>query len=92
MTYDTTSLEVPPPPLTEKQLLKIHLHVGHCSGNTLITLLRAGNRVVPYQAIMLMCDKCKCHAAVRRITPPAISSWQYKYNGEVVGVDIVYPF
>ena len=23
---------------------------------------------------------------------PAITSWQYKYNGEVIGIDIVYPF
>ena len=36
--------------------------------------------------------QCSRSGEVNRSTPPKISSWIAKFNGEIVGIDVVYPF
>ena len=36
-------------------------------------------------------DKCTCSPNANRITPPEISSRIAKFNGEIVGIDVIYP-
>ena len=85
-------LDVPLPELSKEELKKLHLNLGHCSEHTLITMLRAAHISIPTEAIEQLYKECNCQAGVHRITAPNVSCWMSKYNGEVVGIDICYPF
>ena len=87
-----TTLDVPINEPSKDELRKIHLHLGHCSEHTLITMLRAAHMAVPTQMITELYKECNCQAGIHRITPPNVPCWLSKYNGEVVAVDICYPF
>ena len=86
------TLDVPMAAISKEELRKIHLHLGHCSENTLIAMLRAAHMAIPTDLIKELYDTCKCQTGVRRITPPNVSSWTARYNGETVGADLRYPF
>ena len=86
------SLDVSASELSLDQLKKIRNQLGHCSEATLTSLLRAAHIVVPVDKITQLFRDCNCQAGVHRVTPPNVSCWIAKYNGEVVAVDICYPF
>ena len=79
-------------PVTDAELEKIHKHLAHCSEFTITNLLKAGMRVVDPIQIGRVLQKCSCHGLVNRITPPKISSWIARFNGEIIGIDVVHPF
>ena len=86
------ALDVPTAELSKEELRKSHLHLGQCSGSTSITMIRAAHMSVPTQRIMELYESRKCQTGIHRVTPPNVSCWLSKYNGEVAAVDICYPF
>ena len=74
------------------ELRKIHLRLGRCSEFTLRNMLQAAKVVVPDELITRVPTRCTCAGKVNRVTPPEISPWVAKFNGEIVGLDVVYPF
>ena len=74
-----------------EELKRIHLHLGRCSEFAMRSLELAESRIVPEQMIAGLFRRCNCSANVNRVTPPEISSWISKFNGEIVGGDIAYP-
>ena len=70
--------------ISYEELGKIHLHLGHCSEFTLKNMLQAAKINVPQQMITRMLTQCSCAGQVTRVTPPKISSWIAKFNGEIV--------
>ena len=66
--------------------------MGHCSERTLISVLRAAHFSIPKDIIARLYRECQFQSGVHRATPPHVSCWVSKYNGEVVAVDARYPF
>ena len=67
------SLDVPTTQIAKADLRKIHLHLGHCSEHTLITMMRAAHMSVPVKEIEEIYKECNCQAGIHRITPPNVS-------------------
>ena len=78
--------------LTDAQLRKIHLQLGHCSPQQLTELVKFGKYKVPQEQIERIHRQCGCKRSVHRITPPVVSSWIARFSGEIVAMDIIYPF
>ena len=85
-------LKLPARVLSEGEIKKIHVQLGHCSENTLETTIRVAQMHVDSSLIQKVLDKCGCQTAVQRITPPQVACWLGKYNGEIIALDIIYPF
>ena len=90
--YIGSSIDVPRTSISKEELRKIHLHLGHCSQDTITTMLRAAHLHVPSEMITELYKSCKCQIGVHRMTPPNVSSWITKYNGEIIALDVCYPF
>ena len=58
----------------------------------MINLFRSAGRVVGPAQIRKVIRHCICKGAVGRVTPPKITSWQTRFNGEIIAIDVVYPF
>ena len=80
------------PPIADAELGKVHLRVSHCSECTLRNLLKAGRRVLNPSEITRFLRSCVCKGVVGRVTRPKESGWMGKFNGEILGIDVVYPF
>ena len=78
--------------LTDSQVKKIHLQLGHCSQRQLIELLKFARCKVDQNQILRIHQQCGCNRTVHRVTPPVVSSWIARFSGEVVAIDIIYPF
>ena len=78
--------------ITMDELKRIHLHLRHCSEFALRNLLQDAHKTVSESMIADLFRRCACSENVYRIAPPKISSWISKFNGEIVGIDIVFPF
>ena len=78
--------------ITVEELKKIHIHLGHCIEFTLKNMLKAAKIAAPQEMITRMLSQRSCSGQVNRVTPPKISSWIAKFNGEIVGLDVAYPF
>ena len=78
--------------ITDAELKRIRLHLGQRSGHVLRNMLRAAHRPVTDQQIHQLPWKRSCSEKANRATPPKISSWISRFNGEIIGVDVVYPF
>ena len=89
--YAVAKTEVAPRVSTYQELRRIHVSLGHCAQNTMATLLRAAHIQVDHQQLHELYRKCGCADSVYRITPPQVSCWMAKYNGEIVGVGIISP-
>ena len=55
-------------------------------------MLKAAKVTATDEMITRLHAQCSCSGQATRATPPKISSWIAKFNGEIVGIDIVYPF
>ena len=75
-----------------EELEKIHLHLGHRIEFALKNMLQAAKIVVPDAMIRRMLSQCSCGGKVNRVTLPKNPSRVAKFNGEIVGIDVVYPF
>ena len=89
--YDA-SLGEPMEELSITQLKKEHRQLGHCSEDTLWDILRAAHITIPREIINRLHRECRCQAGVQRVAPPPVSAWIAKSNGELVAVDVCYPF
>ena len=78
--------------LSDEQIRKIHIQLGHCSQRQLIELLKFGRCQVNQEQINRIHTKCGCTRSVHRVTPPVVSSWVARFSGEIVAMDIIYPF
>ena len=78
--------------LSDEQIRKIHVQLGHCSQRQLIELLKFAQCQVNPEQINRIQTKCGCVRSVHRITPPVVSSWIARFSGEIVAMDIIYPF
>ena len=78
--------------LDAKQLCKLHRQMGHCSKASLLKLLKTSKRKFLQSHLDQVYNKCKCQHTVDRITPPLVSSIMARRAGEIVAVDICYPF
>ena len=78
--------------LTDLQVKKIHLQLGHCSQRQLSELLKFAGCKVDQNQILRIHQQCGCNRMVHRVTPPVVSSWIARFSGEVVAIDIIYPF
>ena len=67
------SLDITATELNKEELRKIHLHLGHCSASTLITMIRAAHMVVPTQLVKELYEECQCPVGIHRATPPNVS-------------------
>ena len=77
---------------TDSEVLKIHQQLGHCSEKQLVGLLRFGRCKVDMSQIRRATQRCGCERSARRITPPVASSWVARFSGEVLAIDVSYPF
>ena len=82
----------PPGPPTLDELGRIRLQLGHCSGNALVSVLKAAQMHGESALIQKLYLDCKCQSAVQRIAPPTVACWLSKYNGEIVALGIIFPF
>ena len=87
-----TEMKLPSRVLSKEEVTKIHIQLGHCSENTLVTTIRAAQMHCYLVVIQDVLAKCGCQTAVRRITPPVVASTAAKYNGEIIALDIIFPF
>ena len=78
--------------LSDEQVREIHVQLGHCSQRQLIELLKFAQCQVNLDQINRVHNKCGCIRSVHRITPPVVSSWVARFSGEIVAMDIIYPF
>ena len=85
-------LKLPVIVLAEEEIRKIHAQLGHCSGNTMETTILAAQMHVDSPAIQKVVRECGRQNALQRITPPQVASRLAKYNGEIVALDIAFPF
>ena len=90
--YAVAKTEVAPRVLTYQELRRIHVSLGRCAQNTMTTLLRAAHIQVNHQQLHELYRKCGRADSVYRITPPQVSCRMAKYNGEIVGMGIIFPF
>ena len=88
----TMEIRLPVSSLTFEELKRIHLQLGHCSENTLLSVIKAAQLHGEKSLIEKLYADCKCQVAVQRITPPNVACWLAKYNGEIVAIDIIFPF
>ena len=77
---------------TDEEILKVHLHLAHCSAFALQNLLKDGHRQVDNEQIKRVLDGCNCKGVAHRITPPKLTGRSSKFCGEIIGMDVVYPF
>ena len=82
---------VPPSlqPIAYAQVLKIHRHLSRCSGFAMANMLKASSRTVGEAQIRRVIRGCLCKGVVGRITPPKIPGWMERFNGEIVGIDVL---
>ena len=66
--------------------------MGHCSKASLLKLLQASKRIFAQSQLDQVYAKCKCQHTVDRIAPPLAPSVLARRAGEIVDVDICYPF
>ena len=85
-------LKLPARVLSEGEIRKIHVQLGHCSENTMETTIRSAQMHVDSPLIQKILRECGCQNALRRITPPQVACRLSKYNGEIVAMDIISPF
>ena len=78
--------------LRDEEVGKIHQQLGHCSDKQLLDLLKFGGCRADPQQVKRVMHKCNCQRSVHRIAPPVVSSWVARFSGEVVAVDVIYPF
>ena len=76
----------------KSDLRETHLHLRRCSENTLFAMLRAARLSVPKELIEALYTECNFQARTHRIAPRNLSRRMAKYNGEILPVDICYPF
>ena len=86
-----TLTEPPLQPVTDSQLFKIHKHLSHSSEYALANLLRAGRRLADTAQIQRVLRGCSCHGVAGRIAPPKVTAWMARFNGEIIGVDVIQP-
>ena len=72
-TIYAAALDVPTAALSKEELRKIHLHLGHCSESTLISMLWAAHISAPSQLIKELYESCKCQTGIHRVAPPNVS-------------------
>ena len=87
-----TEMKLPVRILSKDEVAKIHVQLGHCSENALLTTTRSAQMHCDLSVIQTMMGKCGCQTAVRRITLPPVASMAAKFNGEIIALDIIYPF
>ena len=78
--------------LLDEEVRKIHQQLGHCSDKQLLDLLKFGGCRADPQQVKRVMRKCNCQRSVHRITPPVVSSWIARFSGEVVAIDVIYPY
>ena len=78
--------------LADEELKRIHLHLWNCSENTLGKLTHTARKMVSQKRIGQISDRCTCSPNLTRITTPKIPSRIEKYNGEILGIGLLYPF
>ena len=78
--------------ISDSDLAKVHIHLSRCGAHTLENLLRTGHRIVDPEQIRRILDKCTCRGTVGRITHSKLTGRTSELCGEVVGIDVVYPF
>ena len=92
-TFPTNAAEsCPLRKLSDEQVRKVHIQLGHCSQRQLIELLKFAQCQVNIEQISRIHAKCGCVRSVHRITPPVVTSWIARFSGEIVAMDIIYPF
>ena len=74
-----------------EDIVKIHVQLGHCSENTLISTIRAAQMHCELPVIQAVLVKCGCQTAVQRITLPVVASTLAKYNGGIIALDVIFP-
>ena len=79
-------------PIAEEEFVKIHPHLSRCDAYTSANLLKAGARVVGETKIRRVRRRFVCRGVVGRITPPEITGRKARINGEIIGIDVIYPF
>ena len=78
--------------LSEEEVKKIHVQLGHCSEDAPETTIRAAQMHVDSSAIQKVFRVCGRQNALQRITPPQMACRLAKYNGGIAALDIVFPF
>ena len=79
-------------PISDEELKKVHLRLSRCSEFTLRNLLKAGHSVLDPEQITRIMRSCTRKGAVGRAKPPKVSGRMGKFNGGIMGIDLVYPF
>ena len=87
-------MKLPARVLSEGEIAKNHVQLGHCSGNTSTSATRDAQMHChcDLSAIQKVSEKCKCRTASRRIAHPSVACWLGKYNGEIADLDIISQF
>ena len=85
-------IRLPVKSLNLADLKMIHLQLGHCSENTLITVLRSAQMHGDSALIRKLFNDRKCQVDAQRIAPHTAACWLSKYNGEIVAMDVIFPF
>ena len=49
-------------------------------------------RAVDLAQIRRVLRKCTCRGVANRVTPPKLSGWVARFNGEIIGIDVIHPF
>ena len=85
-----TEMRLPSMILSKEDVAKIHVQLGHCSENTLITTIRADQMHCDLAVIQAVLAKRGCQTAVQRITLPVVASTMAKYNGEIIALGVIF--
>ena len=78
--------------LTDGQIGKIHHQLGHCSQQQLVELQKFAKCKVDSSQIHRINQRCGRIRCVHRINPPVVSRWFDRPSGEILAIDIIYPF
>ena len=71
---------------------KVHLCVSRCSIHSPKSILRAGHRAVNEEPPKRAIDGCICNGISHRVARPKLTGWSSKFGGEIIGIDVTYPF
>ena len=79
-------------PTADEELKKVHMRIAHFSENALRNLLRSDHCKLDPEQITRALRSFACKGVVGRATPPKVSGRMAKFNGEILGIDVAYPF
>ena len=79
-------------PITDQQILNIHMHLARCSEFAMTNLPKASGRVDDKTKIRRFIRNCICEGVLGRITLPKVTGWLAGFHGGIIGIDVIYHF